>query len=449
MKPYPPLGILSIAAWLREHGYETDVFDMTFRTHDALIERLRESPCDLLGIYTNLMTRPRVVELIARIRLALGDRAPTILLGGPEVTAHVEDFLDHGADIVAIGEGEETTREVAEAMSLGEEFDGVAGIAFRVDGVTLRTPPRPLMRDLSVLPYPARDLIDLDLYQEAWRSAHGRSAVSISTMRGCPYTCRWCSRAVYGNSYRRRPASAVVDEIEHIASTYRPDTLWFVDDVFTISPKWTRSFAEEVTSRGVSIPYECITRADRLDEEMIDLLVTSGCYRVWIGAESGSQRIIDAMDRRVSVERVREMMRLCGAKGLETGTFIMLGYPGETNEDVLETIRHLKACQADHFTVTLAYPIAGTPLYEEVREDLTGLPEWSESTDRDLHFRRTYDDRYYRHALRRLSAEVALDRVRRAEEGSPEASMVVRSRLALKVLVSRVGMAIYARETSR
>ena len=444
LKPYPPLGILSIAAWLRERGYRPEVFDMTFRTHQELLARLEENPPDLLGIYTNLMTRPRVVELIGNVRARLGDRAPLILLGGPEVTAHVEEFLDHGADVIAIGEGESTTQEIVEVVAGSREMREVDGIAWRHEGITQRTPPRTLMRDLSELPFPARDLIDLERYQQTWRGAHGRSAVSISTMRGCPYTCRWCSRAVYGNSYRRRPAEKVVDEIAHIAEVYRPDTLWFVDDVFTISPKWMRAFAGEVGRRGVSIPYECITRADRLDEEMIDLLVASGCYRVWIGAESGSQRIIDAMDRRVSVEQVRKMMRLSGEKGLETGTFIMLGYPGETTADILETIHHLKECRADHFTVTLAYPIAGTPLYEEVRSDLLEVPAWGGSTDRDLHFPRTYDDRYYRHALRRLSAEVELDRMRREGSGN----VLERGKLTAKIALSRVGMALHGKSRS-
>lgn len=443
MKPYPPLGILSVAAWLRDREIETDLFDTTFRSHDQLLEELKRKPVDLLGIYTNLMTRPRVVELIGRLREELGSNAPVILLGGPEVTAHVEKFLEHGADVVAIGEGERTTEELARVIASGGEFGAVDGIAFQNEqGEVVRTRPRTLLKDLAELPVPARDLIDIDLYQEAWRSAHGGSAISLSTMRGCPYTCRWCSRAVYGNSYRRRPPSNVVEEMELIAREYRPDTLWFVDDVFTISPKWMRAFAEEVTRRNAAIPYECITRADRMNEEMIDLLVASGCYRVWIGAESGSQKIIDAMERRVSVEQVRKMMRLSSEKGLETGTFIMLGYPGEEKSDLFETIEHLKECRADHFTVTTAYPIAGTPLYDEVAAQFTVKPVWSESTDRDLRFRRTYPEPFYRHALRLLSAEVELDRTRRSGGGVRRVST-----LWLRALFSRVGIAWHGRRS--
>lgn len=415
MKPYPPLGLLYVAAWLREHGYRPEVFDTTFRSLEELVTQIAEEPCDILGVYTNLMTRPTVVALIREIRSRRAADSPRIVLGGPEVTAHVDRFLEAGADVIVIGEGEETMLAVVRAFEEGSDLAEVDGIAFRrEDGTTHRTGPRELIRPLDRLPFPARDLIDLHRYLEAWKRAHGRSAMSINTMRGCPYTCRWCSRAVYGSSYRRRPVAQVVDEILELRQEYRPDTLWFVDDVFTISPKWLRAFAEEVTRRDAGIPYECITRADRMDEETIDLLVASGCFRVWIGAESGSQRIIDAMDRRVSVERVREMMLRSREKGLETGTFIMLGYPGEEIADILETVEHLKACRADHYTVTTTYPIAGTPLHEEISGRLTVTPEWAGSTDRDLRFERTYPERFYSHALRYLTAEVERDRVGRA-----------------------------------
>lgn len=436
MKPYPPLGILGIAAFLREHGRTPEVFDSTFSSADALIARITATRPDILGIYTNLMTRPRIVELIARIRADHALNGTRIVLGGPEITHHVERFLAHGADILVIGEGEETMLELVEALESGRPLEEVHGIAFRDDeGRTITTPPRALVRSLDTLPRPARDLIDIDAYQNAWRGRHGRSAVSVSTMRGCPYSCRWCSRAVYGSSYRRRSPAVVVEEILHIRETYRPDSLWFVDDVFTISPVWMRGFAEEIVRRDAVVPYECITRADRLNLEMIELLVRSGCYRVWIGAESGSQKILDAMDRRVTVEQVREMMRLGREHGLETGTFIMLGYPGETEEDIIETIEHLKACRPDHFTVTTAYPIAGTPLYQEVESDIVAPPPWEASTDRDLTFTRPYSETYYRHALRRLYSEVALDRLER--EGG---SLIDRSLLAMKITVSRVGM---------
>lgn len=225
-------------------------------------------------------------------------------------------------------------------------------------------------------------------------------------MRGCPYTCKWCSRAVYGLSYRRRSPAKVVEEMLHIKNTYQPDSLWFVDDVFTVSHKWMEEFADLVEQNNVQLPFECITRADRLNENVLELLQRSGCFRVWIGAESGSQKIIDAMDRRVDVEQVREMIRLAKKYNIETGTFIMLGYPGEDEKDIEETIHHLKSSNPDYFTITVAYPIKGTELYAEVEENFTTQINWETSSDRDIKFKRTYPERYYKFAVSHVVNEV-------------------------------------------
>lgn len=225
-------------------------------------------------------------------------------------------------------------------------------------------------------------------------------------MRGCPYTCKWCSRAVYGLSYRRRSPEKVVEEMEKINQAYHPDSLWFVDDVFTISHKWMEAFKQELRKKALIIPYECITRADRLNEEVIKALKETGCFRVWIGAESGSQKVIDLMDRRVDVKQVRDMIKLTKKYGIETGTFIMLGYPGETETDIEQTIQHLKESNPDHFTITIAYPIKGTELYQEIEGLQTSNLDWSSSTDRQIDFKRTYSRRYYDYAVRWVVNEV-------------------------------------------
>ena len=248
----------------------------------------------------------------------------------------------------------------------------------------VRTAPRALLRQLDELPMPKRDALDLQPYLTAWRERHGKNAISVSTMRGCPYTCRWCSRAVYGESYRRRSPRLVADEIEgdrRPATT--PDTLWFVDDVFTIDHRWLEELTVELERRKLRVPYECITRADRLNEKVVGLLKRSGCFRVWIGAESGSQKVLDAMDRRVTVEQVRDMIQLSKKHGIETGTFIMIGYPGETEADIEATIEHLKRADPDQFTITVAYPIKGTPFHDEVKKDIVELRPWNRTTDRD------------------------------------------------------------------
>lgn len=398
MRPYPPLGLLYLSGWLEVHGVAHEVFDTTFSTMEALQARLLENPPRVLALYVNLMTKVRVLALIRWVREQESLKNALIVLGGPDVSYNLELYLQHGADLIVVGEGEQTLLEIVQAEG---DFSQIPGIAFRLpDGSVFKTKTREKIRDLDQLPLPNRLKINLNLYLEAWKKAHGQSAVSLSTQRGCPYTCQWCSTAVYGQSYRRRSPAKVVEEIIWLLAHYDFDLIWFVDDVFTVSHKWLSEFRDQLQEKQVRILFECITRADRLTEEVIQVLKEAGCFRVWIGAESGSQRIIDAMDRRVEVGQVRAMIRAASTAGIETGTFIMLGYPGETEADIRETVRHLQEANPDLFTITVAYPIKGTGLYESVKESITARLPWENSSDRDLEFQRTYSRRYYDYAVR-------------------------------------------------
>ncbi|MCD6064281.1 MAG: radical protein [Flavipsychrobacter sp.] len=407
MKPYVPLGILYISAYLEKMGYENDVFDSTFQSFPALTVRILNDVPGVIGIYTNLMTKINVLKIIQFVRSTSSLQHIKIVLGGPEVRNHANDFLLYGADIIVFGEGEQTMLEVVKCIEHKGDLSEVNGIAFKDSNATIiRTGERSLNKEIDELPAPNRKKVDLNKYLSTWKDKHGYSTINLSSMRGCPYTCKWCSRAVYGQSYRRRKASLVVDEIIELQSKYKFDGIWFVDDVFTVSHKWLEEFAGQITERGVNVRYECISRADRLNDHVIALLKASGCFRVWIGAESGSQRIIDAMDRRVDVEETRLMINKVKAAGMEAGTFIMLGYPGETEEDIVSTMQHLKSSLPDQFTITITYPIKGTPLYAEVEKDfLTHLP-WDMSTDRDIDFKREYPREYYDHAVKWVSNEV-------------------------------------------
>ena len=191
---------------------------------------------------------------------------------------------------------------------------------------------------------------------------------------------------------------------------YNPDAIWFVDDVFTISHKWLTAFHEEVVKQKAQIRFECITRAERLNDEILRLLKEAGCFRIWIGAESGSQEIIDAMDRRVDVNHVKKIIQDTNAMGIETGTFIMLGYPGETEKNIDETIQYLKEARPTHYTITVAYPIKGTSLYNEIEDKITEKPNWENSTDREIDFKRTYSRKYYKYAVSKVVNEVEFDR---------------------------------------
>lgn len=409
MRPYVPLGILYISAYLEQYGYTNRVFDSTFSSFDDLCTELLQQRPDVLGIYTNLMTKLNVLRIIRFVKSKPELTNTHVVLGGPEVRNHISKFLAYGADFIVFGEGEQTMLELVQRIGQ-KDMDNLAaidGIAYKdADNSVRQNKERAKLKSVDDLPFPNRQKVNLQYYIDAWKNKHGMSTMSVSTMRGCPYSCKWCSRAVYGQSYRRRSAVKVVDEIQWIKEHYNVDSLWFVDDVFTVSHKWLQEFADEVQRRNVVMPFECITRADRLNEEAIQNLKRSGCFRVWIGAESGSQKIIDLMDRRVEVQQVRDMIQLAKKHGLQAGTFIMVGYPGETKEDIFETVKHLKSSDPDLFTITVAYPIKGTPLYAEVEDRFIAPLPWESSTDRDIDFKRTYNRRYYDYAIRMINNEV-------------------------------------------
>lgn len=435
MRPYPPLGILYISSYLNEQGIENEVFDSTFSSKKALLQHIMTTSPDVVAIYTNLMTKLNILEMIGAIKQS--NIKCKVVLGGPDVTYNTKKYLENGADYIVVGEGEVTLFELVKALSESTSLEAVDGLAYLdANGEEVKTKPRTKLRDIDELPIPNRAAIPVEKYLQAWRDHHGKSALNVSTQRGCPYTCKWCSTAVYGQSYRRRSPKEVLKELLDIKEKYNPDSIWFVDDVFTVSHKWLAEMADEMEKHDLHIPFECITRADRMTSDVIDILKRMGCFRVWIGAESGSQKIIDAMDRRVSVDKVREMIIEARAKGIESGTFIMVGYPGETEEDINETIHHLKVSNPDHFTITKAYPIKGTALYSEVEAISTHKPAWNLSTDRDIDFERTYRSKYYDFAIKRIVNEVNYAK-------QQETLSMRKLKLKMKSLLSYFGMQIY------
>jgi len=274
-------------------------------------------------------------------------------------------------------------------------------------GQVVKTPPAVLIKDLDQQPWPDREQVDVPRYLATWRQHHGRGSVSVITARGCPYKCNWCSHSVFGQTHRRRSPRGVVDEIEWILTRYSPEMLWMADDVFTIHHGWLFEYAAEMRRRSLSIPFECITRADRLNEKVIDTLAALGCFRVWIGSESGSQRILDAMQRGVTVEQVQHSVHLCKRAGIQTGMFLMWGYDGEDMQDIEDTVAHVKACAPDSCFTTVSYPIKGTPYYDRVASRLTQLNEWSQSSDRELRIRGRHSRRFYQFADDLLKNEIA------------------------------------------
>lgn len=431
MKPYPPLGILYLCSHLRAKGFDVEVFDTTFASFEDLQARLVTGPPGMLGVYANLMTRRNAVRILRTAR-ELGWRT---VAGGPEPASYIEQYLAAGAEFVVMGEGEQTLEELLAAAGQGDEntFSRIDGLAFRsASGVAVRNGPRRQIADLDAQPWPARDSIDIDRYVSTWREYHGQGSVNLITARGCPYHCRWCSHQVFGKTHRRRKPAAVVDELQYIMDRYQPDVAWMADDVFTIHHGWLFEYAAEMKRRGLRIPFECISRADRINQRVAAAMAELGCFRVWIGSESGSQRVLDAMQRGVTVEQVQAAMMMCKYVGIQTGMFLMWGYEGEEHSDIEATVEHVKRSRPDVFLTTISYPIRGTPYFDQVAPRVVDVENWVDSSDRDFRIRGRHSRRYYQFADRLLRTEV--DRARAAEMGCSSAE------LDAAVAAARAGM---------
>lgn len=426
MKPYAPLGLLYLSAFLRRSGFEVEVFDSTFSTPADLTARLAASG-GVLGVYTNLLTRRSVLGVVADAKRY----GWSVVLGGPESANYPEEYLRRGADVVVIGEGEETMAELLPALEARGPhcLHGVPGVVFLDDsGLIVRSEARPQIQNIDSLPWPDRDAIDIQKYVDVWRDHHGSGSVNLITARGCPYKCHWCSHAVFGFTHRRRSFLDCADELEHIRDRYQPDQVWYADDVFTIHHRWLFNYAAELKRRDLHMPFETISRADRMmKEDVLSTLAEMGCWRIWIGSESGSQRVLDAMERGVTVEQVQWATRAAHRHGIQVGMFLMWGYEGETYDDIEATVDHVKKTNPDVFFTTVAYPIKNTTYFHEVADHVVLNKEWDAATDRDYDILGRPSADYYEQADRLLRSEVEAERL---ADSDPEQAAKARARAA-------------------
>lgn len=379
MKPYPPLGLLYLSAYLKREGHEVRVFDGTFKDAEELVVEAKTFGPEVVGFYANMMTRLRVLKL----RKLLDGLARLFVVGGPDPPHYAQHYLDRGFDVVIVGEGERTMAQIL----AGENWQSIDGLIYRQDGMELRTSSRKPNLPLAELPFPDREAIDLNAYLNCWEKHHQMRPISLITSRGCPFQCTWCSHNVYGHSLRKRRPEAVVEEMEWLCTHYKFTHYWFADDVFNIQPKWLARLADLLdTKSDLKRPFECIARADRFDDTLVDVLKRMQCFRCWVGAESGSQRLLDEMKRGVTREQVARAVTDLRKAGIETGMFFMWGFGDETFSDVLETVSLAETCCPDIALTTVAYPIKGTAFHKSLSEigRIGGEPEFTEGTDRDV-----------------------------------------------------------------
>jgi anaerobic magnesium-protoporphyrin IX monomethyl ester cyclase len=424
MQPYPPLGTLYAASYLRQRGYDVAVFDAMLAESEAEWGRAldREQPrfailyednFNYLSKMCLLRMRQAALTMIEMARA----RGCIVVVSGSDATDHADEYLGHGADFVVMGEGERTLGELMDRLSgrIDVPFQAVCGLAWQDQArqamdeksaarmisrpvpSVITTPRRSDIKDLDALPFPAWDLVDVPRYRELWYRRHGYYSMNMVTTRGCPYHCNWCAKPIWGQRYNARSPENVVAELKWLKETYQPGHIWFVDDIMGLKPGWLGRFAELVEAQDALVPFKCLSRADLLLREgEIDFLKRAGCQIVWVGAESGSQKILDAMEKGIRIEQIYEVTRRLHAAGLQVGFFLQFGYPGETRADIEKTLQMVRDCRPDDIGMSVSYPLPGTTFYERVKDQLPDRRNWHDSDDLAMLYQGPYATAFYR-----------------------------------------------------
>jgi anaerobic magnesium-protoporphyrin IX monomethyl ester cyclase len=415
MQPYPPLGTLYAAALLRSKGISVAMFDtMLNDPAEKFQAALNEHRPKIVVVFEDnfnflsKMCLTRMREVAYHILEASRGAGATVLVNGSDASDHALDYLQKGFRCVLLGEAEWTLLDAVSHFLKGDEdaIESVAGLAYLLGDELVKTPRRGLMRDLDHLPFPARDLIDIDQYRSAWKSAHGYFSLNVVASRGCPYRCNWCAKPIYGDSFSVRSAALVAAEMHQLKHEFGVDHLWFADDIFGLRPKWVRELAAAVENLDAAIPFKMQSRVDLMTPEYVSALRRAGCAEVWMGAESGSQKILDAMDKGTRVDQIAEARENLRREGIRACYFLQFGYPGETWHDIQSTIRLVRDTRPDDIGVSVSYPLPGTKFFERVRAELGEKTNWSDSEDLSMMFQGAYTNEFYRALHDALHAQV-------------------------------------------
>jgi radical SAM superfamily enzyme YgiQ (UPF0313 family) len=409
MQPYPPLQTILAAAVLQQHGVEVALYDPALDpTPDGFVEALRRHKPRLLAIceddfnFLSKMCLRRNREFALWMAGIAWDAGIEVVAHGSDASDNPAVYLHSGTKVVILGDVETALLELAQ----GRAYESIAGVAFECErGVhyTARCAPR---ADLDSLPVPAWDLVDMERYREAWRSTHGYFSLNMVSSRGCPYRCNWCAKPIFGSSYHVRSPQAVASEMAYLKNTFRPNHFWFADDIFALSPRWTRQFEQAVADMDASVPFKMQSRCDLMTRDTVMALRNAGCQEVWMGAESGSQKILDAMDKDIRVEEIYAACDNLRAHGIRACLFLQFGYPGEKWEDIEATIRMVRETAPDDVGISVSYPLVGTKFYQLVAGQIGSKTQWTDSADLDLMFRGEYSADFYRALADALHSEV-------------------------------------------
>lgn len=406
MQPYPPLGTLYAASYLRQRDYDVALFDAMLagseEEWDQSLIRTRPAYAVLYEDNFNYLSKMCLLRMreASFTMIAMAKKhGSMVILCGADATDHAEDYLSRGADFVLLGEGEATLGELMDRLTgkTGTAFEDIPGLAYQRSGEVHRTIRRPDLRELDALPFPARDLLDIQRYRSLWMERHGYFSMNLVTTRGCPFHCNWCAKPIWGQRYNTRSAENVVAEIRSLKDQYHPDHLSFADDILGLKPGWLERFGECVQAEDARIPFKCLSRVDLLlRPHEVESLARAGAQTVWVGAESGSQKILDAMDKGTRVEQIYEARRLLKTAGIRAAFFLQFGYPGETRADIEKTLQMVRDAQPDDIGISVSYAMPGTKFYTAVREQLGEKQNWQDSSDLAMLFHGTFSTAFYR-----------------------------------------------------
>ncbi|WP_085944646.1 radical SAM protein [Ideonella sp. B508-1] len=455
-KPYPPLGTLYAAGLVRSLGFDTRVFDAGLAESElAFLRRLEhERPTYVVlqedGFnYLSKMCLDRMREAALQmvgLARALGAR---VLVCSSDATDFPEPYLRAGATAVVRGESEATLAEVLQAWRDERPWEAIPGLALLVDDRLVRSPQRAPITDLDQLPAPAWDLAELAPYREIWQRRHGHFSLNIATTRGCPYACNWCAKPLYGKRYTVRSPEQVVDELALLTTQHGAEHFWVTDDLFGLKPGWVQRFAALVQERGLPLRYTIQTRADLLlrDADDLQAMARAGLETAWIGAESGSQRILDAMDKGITREQIDEAVHALKQQGVKPALFLQFGYLGETAEDIRLTHQMVDALQPEEIGISVSYPLPGTVFHERVKAQMGTKTHWLHSHDLELMFPGSFAPGFYRHLHAYTARRFRLQRCwavlrgrRQAPRGGRARALVALLRVAPALLLARWGM---------
>jgi anaerobic magnesium-protoporphyrin IX monomethyl ester cyclase len=404
-QPYPPLGTIWAAALLRRHGFEVSLFDTMFaHSPEEIIPELDRFRPDVLVMYDdgfNYLTKmclSNMREAAFRMQHLARQYGCKVVVTSSDAADHYEKYLNNDADFVIAGEAEYTLLELLQELERGTtDLQHISGLIYTLAGAPHKNIKRSVTKQLDELPLPAWDLVNIQPYKDVWQQKHGYFSINIATTRGCPYKCNWCAKPMYGNAYNMRSPQNVVEEMVLLKQLFQMDHIWFCDDIFGLKRSWVQEFAQLVNEKEVRTPYKIQSRADLLvQEKYVTYLAEAGCEEVWMGAESGSQKILDAMDKGTTVSQIKEARALLRQYGIKVAFFLQYGYLGETMEDIQMTIGLLKDTMPDDIGISVSYPLPGTAFYDKVKQDLILKSNWTDSDDLDMMFHNTYPSTFYK-----------------------------------------------------